>query len=114
MRMAQQQANYEKQQAERAHFQSYINRFKVQATKAKQAQSRIKALARMEDIAPAHIDSPFHFGFSEPPKPSNLLLYLEKAALGYDDKEILIDVDLSIALAAVLVCWVLMAQGNRH
>ncbi|MFT5426475.1 MAG: ATP-binding cassette subfamily F protein 3 [Gammaproteobacteria bacterium] len=96
-RMAQQQANYVKQQAERAHLQSYINRFKAQATKAKQAQSRIKALARMEDIAPAHIDSPFHFGFSEPPKPSNPLLYLEKATLGYDDKEILIDVDLSIA-----------------
>jgi len=96
-RMAQQQANYEKQQAERAHLQSYINRFKVQATKAKQAQSRIKALARLEDIAPAHIDSPFHFGFSEPPKPSNPLLYLEKASLGYDDKEILNGVDMRIA-----------------
>jgi ATP-binding cassette subfamily F protein 3 len=96
-RMAQQQANYEKQQAERAHLQSYINRFKVQATKAKQAQSRIKALARMEDIAPAHIDSPFNFGFSEPPKPSNPLLYLEDASLGYDDKEILTNVGLSIA-----------------
>jgi ATP-binding cassette subfamily F protein 3 len=96
-RMAQQQANYEKQQAERAHLQSYINRFKVQATKAKQAQSRIKALARMEDIAPAHIDSPFHFGFSEPPKPSNPLLYLEKASLGYGDKEILNGVDMRIA-----------------
>lgn len=95
--MAQQQANYEKQQAERAHLQSYINRFKVQATKAKQAQSRIKALARMEDIAPAHIDSPFHFGFREPPKPSDPLLYLEKANLGYDDKEILNDVDMRIA-----------------
>lgn len=96
-RMAQQQANYEKQQAERAHLQSYINRFKVQATKAKQAQSRIKALARMEDIAPAHIDSPFHFCFSEPPKPSNPLLYLEKASLGYDDKKILNNVDIRIA-----------------
>lgn len=96
-RMAQQQANYEKQQLERAHLQSYINRFKVQATKARQAQSRIKALARMEDIAPAHVDSPFHFVFSEPPKPSNPLLYLEKASLGYDDKEILSNVSLSIA-----------------
>jgi len=95
-RMAQQQANYEKQQAERAHLQKYVDRFKAQATKAKQAQSRIKALARMEDIAPAHIDSPFHFVFSEPPKPSNPLLYLEKASLGYEDKEILSDVGLSI------------------
>ena len=95
-RMAQQQANFEKQQTERAHLQKYIDRFKAQATKAKQAQSRIKALARMEDIAPAHIDSPFHFGFSEPPKPSNPLLYLEEASLGYEDKEILAHVNLSI------------------
>jgi ATP-binding cassette subfamily F protein 3 len=95
-RMAQQQANYEKQQVEKAHLQKYIDRFKAQATKAKQAQSRIKALARMEDIAPAHIDSPFHFGFSEPPKPSNPLLYLENASLGYDDKEVLTQVNMSI------------------
>ena len=95
-RMAQQQANFDKQQTERAHLQKYIDRFKAQATKAKQAQSRIKALARMEDIAPAHIDSPFHFGFSEPPKPSNPLLYLEDACLGYDDKEILTQVNMSI------------------
>ncbi|MEH6358528.1 MAG: ATP-binding cassette domain-containing protein [Pseudomonadales bacterium] len=95
-RMAQQQANYEKQQTERAHLQKYVDRFKAQATKAKQAQSRIKALARMEDIAPAHIDSPFHFVFKEPPKPSNPLMYLEKASLGYDDKEILSGVGLSI------------------
>jgi ATP-binding cassette subfamily F protein 3 len=95
-RMAQQQANFEKQQTERAHLQKYIDRFKAQATKAKQAQSRIKALARMEDIAPAHIDSPFHFGFSEPPKPSNPLLYLEDASLGYENKEILTQVNMSI------------------
>jgi len=95
-RMAQQQANYEKQQTERAHLQRYIDRFKAQATKAKQAQSRIKALARLEDIAPAHIDSPFHFGFSEPPKPFNPLLYLENANLGYSDKEILTNVNMSI------------------
>jgi ATP-binding cassette subfamily F protein 3 len=95
-RMAQQQANYEKQQAERAHLQKYVDRFKAQATKAKQAQSRIKALARMDDIAPAHIDSPFHFVFSQPPKPSSPLLYLEKASLGYPDKEILSAVGLSI------------------
>lgn len=95
-RMAQQQANFEKQQAERAHLQRYIDRFKAQATKARQAQSRIKALARMEDIAPAHIDSPFHFTFSEPPKPSNPLLYLENATLGYVDQSILGNVNISI------------------
>lgn len=95
-RMAQQQANYEKQQAERAHLQRFVDRFKAKATKAKQAQSRVKALERMEDIAPAHIDSPFHFEFGEPPKPSTPLLYLEKAGLGYDGKEILANVGLSI------------------
>lgn len=95
-RMAQQQANYEKQQAERAHLQRFVDRFKAKATKAKQALSRVKALERMEEIAPAHIDSPFHFEFAEPPKPSTPLLYLEKACLGYDDKEILSGVGLSI------------------
>jgi len=95
-RMAQQQANYEKQQAERAHLQRFVDRFKAKATKAKQAQSRVKALERMEEIAPAHIDSPFHFEFSEPPKPSTPLLYLKKASLGYDEKEILADVTLSV------------------
>ena len=95
-RMAQQQANYEKQQAERAHLQRFVDRFKAKATKAKQAQSRVKALERMEEIAPAHIDSPFHFEFGEPPKPSTPLLYLEKASLGYDSKEILSGVGLSI------------------
>lgn len=95
-RMAQQQANYEKQQSERAHLQSYIDRFKAKATKAKQAQSRIKALARMEDIAPAHIDSPFNFKFGQPPKASNPLLYLEDANLGYADKDILKQVNVSI------------------
>lgn len=95
-RMAQQQANYEKQQAEREHLQRFVARFKAKASKAKQAQSRVKALARMEEIAPAHVDSPFHFEFSEPPKPSNPLLYLEKASLGYDDKEVLSNASLSI------------------
>lgn len=95
-RMAQQQANYEKQQAERAHLQRFVDRFKAKATKAKQAQSRVKALERMEEIAPAHIDSPFHFEFAEPPKPSTPLLYLEKASLGYEDKEILGNVGMSI------------------
>ena len=62
-RLAQQQQAYEKQQAQRAHMESYIARFKAQATKARQAQSRIKALERMEELSAAHVDSPFDFVF---------------------------------------------------
>ena len=61
--LANQQAAYEKQQREIAHMHSFVERFRAKATKARQAQSRIKALERMEQIAPAHVDSPFHFGF---------------------------------------------------
>ena len=62
-KLAQQQSAYERQQREREHMQKYVDRFRAQATKAKQAQSRLKALERMEEIAPAHIHSPFHFRF---------------------------------------------------
>jgi ATP-binding cassette, subfamily F, member 3 len=65
---------YEKQQREIAHIQSYVDRFRAQATKARQAQSRLKALERMERIAPAHVDSPFDFAFRPPRQPQHLLL----------------------------------------
>ena len=96
-KLAQQQSSYEKQQREIAHIQSYINRFRAQATKAKQAQSRIKSLERMELIAQAHVDSPFHFSFSKPDKLPNPMLKLEQAEIGYADKIILHNVNLSIA-----------------
>ena len=70
-RLAQQQQAYEKQQAQRAHMESYIARFKAQATKARQAQSRIKALERMEELSAAHVDSPFNFVFREAVKLSS-------------------------------------------
>ena len=95
-RLAQQQANFERQQKERAHIQSYVDRFRAQATKAKQAQSRLKALERMESISAAHIDSPFHFKFFQPERVSNPLIKVEKASLGYGDKVILDAVSLSI------------------
>jgi len=95
-RLAQQQANFERQQKERAHIQSYVDRFRAQATKAKQAQSRLKALERMESISAAHIDSPFHFEFFQPERVSNPLIKVEKASLGYGDKVILDAVSLSI------------------
>ena len=88
-RLAQQQVMFEKQQREIAHIHSYVDRFRAKATKAKQAQSRLKALERMEMIAPAHIDSPFHFEFFKPDKNPSPLLTLEKADMGYEDKRIL-------------------------
>ncbi|MGB1187671.1 MAG: ATP-binding cassette domain-containing protein [Cycloclasticus pugetii] len=95
-RLAQQQSNFERQQKERAHIQSYVDRFKAKATKAKQAQSRLKALERMELISAAHIDSPFHFAFFKPERVSNPLIKVEKTTLAYSDNVILNNVSLSI------------------
>jgi len=77
------QAAYEKQSRERAHLQSFIDRFKAKASKAKQAQSRMKMLARMEDLAPIHAAAPFYFEFGEPERAPNPLLVLEDVAAGY-------------------------------
>jgi len=84
-RLAQQQSAFEKQQRERAHMQAYVDRFRAQATKAKQAQSRLKALGRMEEISAAQADSPFHFKFFEPQKLPERLLNITDAAIGYGD-----------------------------
>ncbi|AMO46876.1 ATP-binding cassette, subfamily F, member 3 [Kosakonia oryzendophytica] len=88
-RLAQQQATYESQQQRVAHLQSFIDRFKAKASKAKQAQSRIKMLERMELIAPAHVDNPFHFSFRAPESLPNPLLKMEKVSAGYGDRTIL-------------------------
>ncbi|MEC4747592.1 ATP-binding cassette domain-containing protein [Methylomicrobium sp. Wu6] len=96
-KLSQQQAAFQKQQREIAHIQSYINRFKAQATKARQAQSRIKALERMELIAQAHVDSPFHFSFAEPGRMSNPLLTLDAADIGYGDKIVIRGAGLSLS-----------------
>ncbi|WP_417548357.1 ATP-binding cassette domain-containing protein [Marinobacter segnicrescens] len=88
-RLAQQQANYEKQQARVAEIQRFIDRFKAKATKARQAQSRVKALERMEQIAPAHIDSPFSFIFPVADKVSNPLLSIRNGKAGHGDTVVL-------------------------
>jgi len=88
-KLSQQQSQYEKQQQRIGEIQSFVNRFKAKATKAKQAQSRVKELERMELIAPAHVDSPFNFSFPESDKVSSPLLNIQKADLGYDQKVIL-------------------------
>lgn len=95
-RLANQQSQYIKQQRDIAHIESYITRFRAQATKAKQAQSRLKALERMQTIAPAHVDSPFHFSLFEPEKIPNSLLHMEAIDAGYGDNQILKNVDFQL------------------
>jgi len=96
-KLAQQQAAFEKQQREIAHMQSFVDRFKAKATKARQAQSRIKALERMELIAQAHVDSPFGFNFPPPKKMPNPLLKIEEADIGYGNKVVINRASLSIS-----------------
>ena len=95
-KLAQQQALYENQQAKVAHLQSYIDRFRAKATKAKQAQSRIKMLERMELIAPAHVDNPFHFSFKKSEFLPSPLLMMEKVVAGYDEKIVLEQIKLNL------------------
>ncbi|CAJ3193415.1 ABC transporter ATP-binding protein [Burkholderia pseudomallei] len=78
-----QQSAYEKQQKTIAHLQSFVDRFKAKASKAKQAQSRVKALEKMERIAPAHIASPFTFEFRTPDSAPNPMLVMENVRCGY-------------------------------
>jgi ATP-binding cassette subfamily F protein 3 len=85
LRLAEQAATFKKQQREIAHMQDFVRRFKAKATKARQAQSRVKALERMEVIAPAHVDSPFHFSIPQADKISDPLLTLDEATLGYSE-----------------------------
>ncbi len=95
-RLAQQQAMYESQQQRVAHLQSFVDRFKAKASKAKQAQSRIKMLERMEMIAPAHVDNPFRFAFREPESLPNPLLKMEKVSAGYGERTILDSIKLNL------------------
>ena len=94
--LATQQSAFEKQQREVQHMQKFVERFKAKATKAKQAQSRVKALERMELIAPAHVDSPFDFKFREAEKMPNPLVSLVDVAIGYNEEPLLSKVKLTI------------------
>jgi len=86
--LANQQVQYDKQQREVAHMQDFVRRFRAKATKAKQAQSRLKALEKMEMIAPAHVDSPFDFSIPDPEKNPSPLLSLHEVNIGYEDTNI--------------------------
>lgn len=95
-RLANQQASYEKQQRRIAEIDDFVRRFRYKATKARQAQSRLKELERMHALAPAHVDSPFDFSFPAPTRSSDPLLRLDGASLGYGDKPILSGVELHL------------------
>jgi ATP-binding cassette subfamily F protein 3 len=94
--LANQQASYEKQQRRIAEIDDFVRRFRYKATKAKQAQSRLKELERMQSLAPAHADSPFDFSFLPPARSSDPLLSLDEATLGYNGTTILSRVNLQL------------------
>ncbi len=96
-RLAQQTTAYQRQQRDIQHMMDFVERFKAKATKARQAQSRLKALERMQRIIPAHVDSPFSFNFYAPAKLPRPLLALEQGAVGYDQTVIVDRVQLSIS-----------------
>ena len=95
--LAQQQSMYERQQREIKHMTSFIERFRAKASKARQAQSRIKALERMQRIAPAHVDSQFEFTFLAPEKLPQPLLALDRQSAGYGDRTVLEPFSLTIS-----------------
>ena len=94
--VAQQQAAFERQQREVERMQRFVDRFRAQATKARQAQSRLKALERLERIAAVQIDSPFHFAFREPVHAPQVLLTLEQLDAGYPERTVLSAIDLTL------------------
>ena len=95
-RLIQQQAQFNKQEKHRAHLENFVRRFRAKASKAKQAQSRLKALDKLTAAAPAYADSPFTFSFQVPERLSDPLLSLRKADLGYGDHKILRGVNLTL------------------
>jgi len=94
--LAQQQALFEKQRRDIAHMEDFIRRFKAKASKAKQAQGRVKALERMELISQAHVDSPFHFQFFKADKLPHPLMRLDDVCAAYGETKILNNIDITI------------------
>ncbi|HXQ30935.1 MAG TPA: ATP-binding cassette domain-containing protein [Steroidobacteraceae bacterium] len=97
LRLAQLQSAFERQQREIRHVLDFVQRFKAKASKARQAQSRLRLLERMERIAPAHVDSPFEFGFQAPLRLPRPLLTLEDASAGYAGRVVLAGLSLSLS-----------------
>lgn len=96
-----QQAQFEKQQKRMAHMQSYVDRFRYKANKAKQAQSRLKAMQRMEKISQVQIDNPFSFKFLPPRRQlQHQIVQIEQATIGYDSKIIFENMSFNIEAEA--------------
>lgn len=95
-KLAQQQALYQQQQRRKAHLESYIDRFRAKASKAKQAQSRIKMLEKMEIISQAHIDNPFRFTFPPAERLPSPLLTMENVSIGYGEQTIIQQLKLNL------------------
>lgn len=95
-KLMQQQAMYSKQQKQMSHMQSYIDRFRYKASKARQAQSRIKALEKMEKVLPAQFDNPFSFEFREPSALPNPIMMMDEVSAGYGDNLILKHIRLNL------------------
>ena len=95
-RMAQQQQAFEKQEATKAHLDDFIRRFRAKASKAKQAQSRIKQLERMAELSPMMADNPFSFRFYEPANMSSPLIELTDADIGYSDTPLLYNANVQV------------------
>ena len=130
--LALQQAAYARQQRQIAHLQSFVDRFRAKATKAKQAQSRLKTLEKMERIAPAHVDSPFEFAFAPAGTHARTLVRLGDATLRYGEaKPVFEGLELSVlagdrigllgangagksTLAKALAGTLPLAAGERH
>ncbi|HLB57842.1 MAG TPA: ATP-binding cassette domain-containing protein, partial [Gammaproteobacteria bacterium] len=92
-----QQAAYEKQQKHLAHLQSFVNRFRAKASKARQAQSRLKAIEKMDLLSVVQMESPFQFSFKEPKKCPNPLIHLDNAVIAYGEKIVLTHLNFQIA-----------------
>ena len=99
-RLAQQQQAFEKQQRTVAHLESFITRFKAKASKARQAQSRVKALEKLERVSAAHVDSPFDFHFETPNTLPNPLIRLDQVSVGYGETPLLRQISLSVESGA--------------
>lgn len=96
MRLALAQKHFEKQQQKREHLNAFITRFKAKASKAKQAQSRVKQLEKMEELLPIQQANEFSFEFKAPEKLPNPLINMEKIQLGYDETIILSNIQLNL------------------